>query len=800
MKILLNNRKSKKTVNINNSLAVDVKNSKRALPIDDLRTSLSELDLYNYERQSSDKIRLTCTINTVCSNVLFNPFTEIVKDEGSDSGICLNLLEDTISNALSSTNIIGKNVKTFTSISDCIRDTQLSNEKNGFIYHCGTDIFNNHILRSKTFKSNCLLPNNGTHEYFNTIADFARTTDGITISGYTNASSENVEKQIKLRLYLNEDILSFKDCKEERLIEKNGWFGFTNISNFKTNSESDMSFNKVINNRMACDFIDMYPSRDLFYFTPKYNNFRNRMEKNWDYFLTYPYSSTTKDIPFIYDNGLKIYKFNSGVKNRNGVSSLRLSSIVKHGLLKDDIINLYSVRYGKLISDIKIYSVEDLYSFSINASGIDLDNDDTLYFKKVVDNEEVEYYVRLFKKLNNKEYESHLGKLAFSRNIYNDDIAEVVYTDDINIEGLYDNLGRPLTSIYFTILKTHKGNEQWYVNKNTNSSDIEYSHCFSNLTCGFEYDKQCTNVYGDIKSMYSDNKITDVPCKIGNDDVYYGDICYYSNSTATETILQPIGYRFNTYQREHLPFGDKINYDEITSDDFDSAGFSINGRKADFFKNTKEKYKMSIENKNEGYFYYPHFEIPIKSFSKTLNVQKPIFLTIKNLINRSVDKNKLYEFYTNENHELLMQDIVDLRVYDSETQTNTYYEGTVIDILSNKKFILSFTDNVSLLNEDKKHYRLLKRDPNIPLYASLTKRDSSMYLWRDIIENGFDTETNIETYPFTNGALYIHQNFNLYVKRQDPHGYGGIKDIDVEANILDETKENNYYNEEDITC
>ena len=90
MKILLNNRKSKKTVNINNSLAVDVKNSKRALPIDDLRTSLSELDLYNYERQSSDKIRLTCTINTVCSNVLFNPFTEIVKDEGSDSGICLN--------------------------------------------------------------------------------------------------------------------------------------------------------------------------------------------------------------------------------------------------------------------------------------------------------------------------------------------------------------------------------------------------------------------------------------------------------------------------------------------------------------------------------------------------------------------------------------------------------------------------------------------------------------------------------------------------------------------------------------
>ena len=36
------------------------------------------------------------------------------------------------------------------------------------------------------------------------------------------------------------------------------------------------------------DFVDMYPGRDLYTFLPKYNKFRKRIEKNWNYCMTYP--------------------------------------------------------------------------------------------------------------------------------------------------------------------------------------------------------------------------------------------------------------------------------------------------------------------------------------------------------------------------------------------------------------------------------------------------------------------------------------------------------------------------------
>ena len=94
-----------------------------------------------------------------------------------------------------------------------IRDTQLSNKKCGFDYYCGADIFNNHILRNKSFKTvtftnmsqtpisnynsvygnayfkwingeiaepyNYVIPEN-----FNTIDDYMRDRNGIIVSDY----------------------------------------------------------------------------------------------------------------------------------------------------------------------------------------------------------------------------------------------------------------------------------------------------------------------------------------------------------------------------------------------------------------------------------------------------------------------------------------------------------------------------------------------------------------------------------------------------------------------------------------
>ena len=94
LQILLEKNKSKESVNINNSLAIQLNGSKRMLPCDPMETTISEIDVYNNERENCNKIRLTVQINPICTNVLFNNLTEIVKNEGTDNTIWVNYGEN----------------------------------------------------------------------------------------------------------------------------------------------------------------------------------------------------------------------------------------------------------------------------------------------------------------------------------------------------------------------------------------------------------------------------------------------------------------------------------------------------------------------------------------------------------------------------------------------------------------------------------------------------------------------------------------------------------------------------------
>ena len=147
-KILLNSSNNKKEINENASLNIALSGNRILLPEDAISDSINSYDVYLNERKNSNKFRLVVNINPFCSNVLFNPFTEIVKDEGSSDVVCLNY-----ENGYTEKNVIGKKPTFEWNQYEAIRDTQLSNEACGFDYHCGIDIFNNHILRNKTFKA-----------------------------------------------------------------------------------------------------------------------------------------------------------------------------------------------------------------------------------------------------------------------------------------------------------------------------------------------------------------------------------------------------------------------------------------------------------------------------------------------------------------------------------------------------------------------------------------------------------------------------------------------------------------------
>ena len=49
------------------------------------------------------------------------------------------------------------------------------------------------------------------------------------------------------------------------------------------------------------------------------------------------------------------------------------------------------------------------------------------------------------------------------------------------------------------------------------------------------------------------------------------------------------------------------------------------------------------------------------------------------------------------------------------------------------------------------------------------------WLWRDYLSIGYDEgQEDPVNYPFLNGAHYIHQNYCVTLKRQDPFGYFGL--------------------------
>ena len=89
-KILLSSAENKKAETLEKSLQINLSGGARLLPESDVSGVLDAYDEYLSERSKSNKFRLVFNVKPLCSNLLFNPITEMVKDEGSENVFCLN--------------------------------------------------------------------------------------------------------------------------------------------------------------------------------------------------------------------------------------------------------------------------------------------------------------------------------------------------------------------------------------------------------------------------------------------------------------------------------------------------------------------------------------------------------------------------------------------------------------------------------------------------------------------------------------------------------------------------------------
>ena len=553
-KILLNKNTGVFSTNVESSLNVDLSTKNRLLSGENTLKEFSLYNQYNKERDNCDKFRLLLAINPICSNILYNAKTEIVINEGSPnmtvicdcsggsqykenqySGSGENIKITHIGVAPSATSSIS-----LISYMDAIRNTEYSHPQLGnFSYQCGYNIFNNHMLRSDGYvhingsiseKDNTIGTDKEELKWYNTLHDYARDSLGNIIEQEVSPY-RNITGNTQMHVYTMDNIISLKNAFRERLEERDGWWGFinpsyTNIPNRLDLEKSEILTNTLIASKKPCDFIDLYPDRSLYSFIPKFNKYRNRIEKNWDYCITYPYAKDYNKVREVCGASNFSMKVEFSLKyNSSGNEILECSSYFKHNLAPNSQIRLYYYIEGNdnlqtFGRTVRVETVGDANGqnkdriFSIKYDDVlsiyeelNNTNKNTFFFKRLSGNVECEYYFRKFKKLRNldgSELRSDINKIAFSKNIYGDDTAQIIFTDDVDVSGLLDNNGRPVSEVYLTIIKRNAGHDLWYQEENINNysdlddnywmpdlaksaSTIEFSHCFGKVTSGLDF-------------------------------------------------------------------------------------------------------------------------------------------------------------------------------------------------------------------------------------------------------------------------------------------------------------------------
>lgn len=386
---------------------------------------------------------------------------------------------------------------------------------------------------------------------------------------------------------------------KNNLLEINGWFGHKNPD------KTLMRF---------CDFYDMEPKRERFSFIPDINPFSPTPEqaadtttqvKNWELTITYPASADTTH--YMVKNGLLIVdKITCTIATRP-MTGFGLPC--KHNLKIGDIVKITGstgfdgervvIRTGLDNGDLKDY----YFVLDIPNTG-SIDNDTRMV--KLINGIESQYYFRQFKKIKTKQspiietddYETY--GLGFSENVYYDKIVQFVFNEDIDVSNLTDNLGRPLSEIYLSIIKTNSNN----LFSNVSSGlETPFFENFNNNGGSFEYLRNLPIINkihnGGIKP-FTTYKPLESNISISS-NLFYGDLVEFNANNLLEEVLSEVHHRFNTLNRET-----PATLQAVTK--LQAVGGPLITE------------KINLGPRQEGYYYKPHHVMKIRTFSSYIEV------------------------------------------------------------------------------------------------------------------------------------------------------------------------------------
>jgi hypothetical protein len=379
------------------------------------------------------------------------------------------------------------------------------------------------------------------------------------------------------------------------LKEKDGWFGH---------------FDPDITNSALCSYYDMEPKRQRFSFLPDISPYHAptiQPVKNWELVVTYPKLSDKTHK--LVNGGLLI------VETQTTEVSTKLMTAIgmpcRHNLSIGDTVRItgtngYNGDHEVVTLGLGNGDYKDYY-FVIDVPNTGTINN-TSRIKKIVNGAESEYYFRKFRKIKTRatavietdDYETY--QVGFSENFFNDQIIQYVFNEDIDVSDLTDNLGRPLSEIYLTIVKTDSnqlfgkvssGIETPFINR-LNSSNI--NTYLQDIPAINKIHNGGLLPFPTHTPLESNVKITDNDGLPNNID-YYGDLVEYNVETLNEIILATVSHRFNTINRETPA---TISYVLTTPID-------VNGQPT--------YAQTNLGPRQEGYHYQAHHQIKIRQLS-----------------------------------------------------------------------------------------------------------------------------------------------------------------------------------------
>jgi len=374
-------------------------------------------------------------------------------------------------------------------------------------------------------------------------------------------------------------VLTYPESYNKYLQERDGWFGYY---------DPTIVYDPSTITNTTCIFNYLEPKPDKFSFIKLLGGI-----KNWELTVTYPFSADTKHYMVSGTTNFGLIVTDHVNVNVGGRNLIALSTPVYHGLKQGDRVRIKDSSPSVLDGDYRVIRLgldngddkEFYFCIEIEQTNPNLNTGSFVSARmtRLVANQESVYYFRLFKKINTVNININNGVIeqddyeiypaAFSKTIYRDEVCQFVFNEDIDINGLVDNLGRPLSEMYLTVLKTKSNN------------------MFTKLTTGVECGL-VQNVFnlpipmlqrlhnGTVPNPSFPSPIPLEDNITINDDIFYGDLVEYNKFEVIEHRLSVVGHRFNTVNRESL--GNPMY----------AAG-----------------------PRHEGYFYYPHTLLKIRDFS-----------------------------------------------------------------------------------------------------------------------------------------------------------------------------------------